>query len=450
MSVTRIGRKDAPFPIQLNSSPKSCLFSLFFFLLFLFSFYFFIFFSLPPCQTNPTIAMKVPYSCVASHAELLFASRGGQIQVFNLEGGAPLSTWNHPEADKEASATKKAHDGSEEQPLLEPDNQPPQKRQRLEEDTDENEDDAPAQEMAGERVNEQAQIAKKKSKKDHARVNRDPISKRPDVHIIVLLSVSRDGKYVAAVSGHDKTLWVFDHDGNGGLKESSRRAMPKRPCAIAISSDNRAIIVADKFGDVYALPLDPAKGSLGQEVTSLYVKHQRDLSKPAANAYTVHSKINLRSLEMQQRELEKKSKDPQEAGEPVSSEPAFEHTLILGHVSMLTDLLIGEYEGRRYILTSDRDEHIRVSRYIPQAYVIEAFCLGHEEFVNSLAVSETYPNLLVSGGGDDSLFIWDWPSGRLLSEADLLSQVRLAADVKHVAVQRIRSSPSGVFVICEG
>ncbi|PKS12027.1 hypothetical protein jhhlp_001323 [Lomentospora prolificans] len=394
--------------------------------------------------------MKIPYSCLATHAELLFASRGGQIQVFNLEGGAPLSTWNHPDAEKEAFATQKSHNNAEEQPLLEPDDEPPQKKQRLEEDTDENEDDAPAQVMAGERVDEQAEIAKEEAKKKHARINRDPISKRPDVHIIVLLSVSQDGKYVAAVSGHDKVLWVFEHDGKGSLRESSRRAMPKRPCAIAMSSDNRAIILADKFGDVYALPVDPAKGSLAGEATSLHVKHQRDHSKPAANEYTVHSKINLRSLEMQQRALEKRDKDKEQANEAAAEEPAFEHTLILGHVSMLTDLIIGEYQGRRYIISCDRDEHIRVSRYIPQAYVIEAFCLGHKEFVNSIAVSETHPNLLVSGGGDESLFVWDWPTGRLVSEADLLSQARLATDVQNIAVQRIRSSPSGIFVICEG
>ncbi|CAI4216566.1 unnamed protein product [Parascedosporium putredinis] len=339
--------------------------------------------------------MKVPYSCVASHAELLGRS------VIDVE----------PSRGRQGGlGDEKAHDGSEEQPLLEPDNQPPQKRQRLEEDTDENEDDAPAQEMAGERVNEQAQIAKKKSKRTMPASTETPYRSDP--------TCTSSSSYPC------RKMARVEPEGHAEAARTSLATSTPSP--------------------------DPAKGSLGQDVTSLYIKHQRDLSKPAANAYTVHSKINLRSLEMQQRELEKKSKDPQEASEPASSDPAFDHTLILGHVSMLTDLLIGEYEGRRYILTSDRDEHIRVSRYIPQAYVIEAFCLGHEDFVNSLAVSETYPNLLISGGGDDSLFVWDWPSGRLLSEADLLSQVCLAADVKHVAVQRIRSSPSGIFVICEG
>lgn len=402
--------------------------------------------------------MRIPYSCVTTHGELLFASRGGQIQVFNLEGGPPLSTWNHPDAEKEALATQSAgKNKAEEKPQLGPVEEPPAKRQRVEQGADVNEGDAPAQETAeGEADAGQKGESKKKQKKDknaHANVHRDPISKRPDVHVIVLLSISQDGKYLAAVSGHDKTLWVFEHGGAGTLKELSKRPMPKRPCAIALSSDSRAIILADKFGDVYALPVDPDRVSLSGETVSLFVKHQRDSSKPAANEYTVHSKINLRSLEMQHRALEKKGKEQKGANDEgnaaSSEEPAFEHTLILGHVSMLTDLLIAEYQGKRYIVTCDRDEHIRVSRYIPQAYVIQSFCLGHKEFVNSIAVSETHPNLLVSGGGDDTLFVWDWPTGRLLSQADLLSQARLATDVQHVAVTRIRSSPSGIFVICE-
>lgn len=49
---------------------------------------------------------------------------------------------------------------------------------------------------------------------------------------------------------------------------------------------------------------------------------------------------------------------------------------IVGHVSMVTDMVLTPDD--KYVITSDRDEHIRVSRY-PNGYNIETFCLGHTE-----------------------------------------------------------------------
>lgn len=53
-------------------------------------------------------------------------------------------------------------------------------------------------------------------------------------------------------------------------------------------------------------------------------------------------------------------------------------SLVLGHVSLLTNFILTPDE--RYIITADRDEHIRVSWY-PQGYNIEMFCLGHKKYV---------------------------------------------------------------------
>lgn len=50
--------------------------------------------------------------------------------------------------------------------------------------------------------------------------------------------------------------------------------------------------------------------------------------------------------------------------------------LILGHASLLTTFLLTA-DGQ-YIVTADRDEHIRVSWY-PQGYTIESYCLGHQK-----------------------------------------------------------------------
>ncbi|EED79232.1 predicted protein, partial [Postia placenta Mad-698-R] len=85
--------------------------------------------------------------------------------------------------------------------------------------------------------------------------------------------------------------------------------------------------------------------------------------------------------------------------------------LILGHVSLLTCFLLSTDD--KYILTADRDEHIRVS-WFPQGYVIERYCLGHGKYVSALHVPPFAPDILVSGGGDPMLKVWDWMSGRML------------------------------------
>lgn len=43
---------------------------------------------------------------------------------------------------------------------------------------------------------------------------------------------------------------------------------------------------------------------------------------------------------------------------------------------MLTDILLSSDE--KYVLTSDRDEKIRVTHY-PKTYIIKNYCLGHKE-----------------------------------------------------------------------
>lgn len=193
--------------------------------------------------------------------------------------------------------------------------------------------------------------------------------------------------------------------------------MPKRPSAITITPDDQSIIIADKFGDVYRMPLLIPANSTAQAA-----RKDTSMSKgfrPSASYSTVHSARNRRALESQ---LETASKaQTSRKKEP----PPFEHELLLGHVSMLTDLKYitvrddtmseganNRNISRSYIITADRDEHIRISRGPPQSYVIEGFCLGHTEFISKLCILNT--NMLVSGGGDDHLMIWNWRKGELV------------------------------------
>lgn len=235
--------------------------------------------------------------------------------------------------------------------------------------------------------------------------------------------------------------------------------MPKRPCTIDLDPNDRTIIIGDKFGDVYSLPLFPKlhqENAESPEQTAVPIP----LYRPAATEKTVHSKANLRVLQEQLRQAEqgvmKKSKEPL----------AFEHELLLGHVSMLTDLVVTSHKAedktakaRTYILTADRDEHIRISRGPPQAFVTEGYCLGHREFVSKICLLD--PNNLVSGGGDDEIFLWDWLEGKLLGKFDVKSMAlqilnettRLDAGVvsqdQKVAVSGMWTFPdSGIAKVC--
>ncbi|KAE9967487.1 hypothetical protein BLS_006342 [Venturia inaequalis] len=247
--------------------------------------------------------------------------------------------------------------------------------------------------------------------------------KHEDLPNIIHMVVTASQNHLVVVTAEDKCLRVFEISPEGKLEQLSQRNMPKKPCAIVISPDDKSIYSADKFGDVYSLPLVPTAEDHA-EFQSRTKKVVEPKAGPAAHETTVHTKANLRSLESQLKQAQK--------GKPLSKpkEPLdFPHDLLLGHVSLLTDLLVTTIKPdesiekpRTYLITSDRDEHVRISRGPPQAYVIEGFCLGHREFINKLCLAE--PGLLVSGGGDDELLIWDWLAQKLVNRVNISKAVQ--------------------------
>jgi tRNA (guanine-N(7)-)-methyltransferase subunit TRM82 len=210
-------------------------------------------------------------------------------------------------------------------------------------------------------------------------------------------------------------------------------------------------LCADKFGDVYSLPLLPSPDYQPPEAPAPEPTEEKEFV-PSATVLTVHSGRNRKTLEDQ---LKQKKKGPA----PPKDVMAFEHKLLLGHVSMLTDIVSAKVDSRSYIITSDRDEHIRISRGIPQAHIIEGFCFGHEAFISRLCL--THSGQLVSGGGDVYLCVWDWQNYKLLQKLPLLDAVVYhllsrsdvtAREVTKVAVSGIWSLPNQnkVLVACEG
>ncbi|KAH4018298.1 tRNA methyltransferase non-catalytic subunit TRM82 [Parastagonospora nodorum] len=273
------------------------------------------------------------------------------------------------------------------------------------------------------------------------------------------LVLSNNGHYLVGVTGEDKCVRVFQIDAQSGLQQLSERCMSRRPSAIKLTSDDSTILCADKFGDVYALPLLPSPEDEQVEAPAPALPLEEKDFTPSATVFTVHSGRNRRTLEEQ---LKQKAKGPAKPKEAIT----FRHDLLLGHVSMLTDLAFAKIGNKSYIITADRDEHIRISRGVPQAHIIEGFCFGHEEFVSRLCVTRS--GLLVSGGGDAHLLVWDWRNfllneklplrdtviKHLRSRPDLSSSFKDDASFK-TAVSGIWEVPgiketSEVLVACEG
>ncbi|KAH9902278.1 hypothetical protein F4778DRAFT_736963 [Xylariomycetidae sp. FL2044] len=391
----------------------------------------------------------LPYQCLTTlgQGSIICAAKATSLYTYDIKTNSPhLTSWSHPftrQSENGKPGDIQGDEGSAEQG-----EQPPSKRRKLE--TAETPDSEPADTQTA-AADAEPEPLSKRQRKQKQKEQRSKHAPQSEVPFIILLTATEDGSHVVAVSGQDKTLWVFEHDGKGTLKELSQRMMPKRPSAIKISADGKTIFSADKFGDVYALPL--VVSASGTPSRSSTPQQQRTAPK-GANALTVHSQRNLRALEEQRKGLAKEQDLPKDG-------PSFEHALLLGHVSMLTAVALATVEGRPYIITADRDEHIRVSRGVPQAHVIETFCLGHESFISALCVPPSRPEVLISGGGDPALFLWDWRAGRLVGKADLLGLVQkatgaaaaAAAVIDQVAVSQLYSYDTEqgcyILVLCE-
>ncbi|PHH83624.1 hypothetical protein CDD82_6070 [Ophiocordyceps australis] len=404
--------------------------------------------------------MKIPYSCLHTCGDIVFAARAAKIHSFSLEGRKHRFTWQHPDVvsrQETEPGTSLAVVQDEGHPI---------KRRKLQDanDTssarhephDEPSDSVKPEPQGPGAASSTPEMPKTRGKRAVKDAISGSVARIPDRPVFSQLAASIDGLHVVAVSGHDKTVWVFEHDGHGTLALVSKRTMPKRPSAVCISADSQ-IICADKFGDVYALPLVPSP--IQPSSTPFQYPSSKSLV-PAASSLTVHSKRNLEALENQRRQLElqrqKRAHDGAAAVKP--DVLSFNLTLLLGHVSMLTSLALGESDGRHYILTADRDEHIRVSRYPPQAHVIENFCLGHKQFVSNILIPPSRRDVLISGGGDHHLFVWDWKAGRLLFKTNVLNLAReIAPDVANISLSGLFSlvwpsdpdNKTYILAICE-
>lgn len=149
--------------------------------------------------------MILPFHLVKVCGDVIFAAQGCDIHSFNSDF-KHISTWKYPaqKADESGDASK---DTPQDSPAPE---EPPTKRRKVESGAVSEE---PNKEKSAGSENGQSK-SKKAAQYDV------PANERPFVQG---LYATADGRHLIAITGSDKTIWVFEHDGTGNLKQLSQR-----------------------------------------------------------------------------------------------------------------------------------------------------------------------------------------------------------------------------------
>ena len=208
--------------------------------------------------------------------------------------------------------------------------------------------------------------------------NTIPIPSSSASTFIRQLAISPDSKYAVTVS-NDKGLRVYDLVNKTHL---STRYLTKKPSSVTFTDKSNTdtgldIIVSDKVGDCYLYPLVP-----------------RDISSDKVKIMDIQADPTLNP----------------------------EATYLLGHVSVLTAHILTEDGQGKWLISADRDEHIRVTRY-PNTYVIERYMFGTDGFVSSIHIPKGHPELLLSAGGEGVMRIWNWKTGKQVGSIDIADTV---------------------------
>ncbi|XVF21745.1 hypothetical protein REPUB_Repub12eG0116600 [Reevesia pubescens] len=167
-------------------------------------------------------------------------------------------------------------------------------------------------------------------------------------------------------AGDDKLVKVWSTQSWNCISTLSSE---KRVSAVAVSNDGLHVCFADKFGVVWVVDLPGVDGT------------EAPLNKKAV-------------------------------------------PLLAHYCSIITSLEFSP-DGR-FIISADRDFKIRVTVFpkkpLDGAHEIQSFSLGHTEFVSCLAfvcTPDCSQGILVSGGGDSTVRMWDIISGFLLDTCEV-------------------------------
>ncbi|KAF8605981.1 hypothetical protein BDV93DRAFT_604984 [Ceratobasidium sp. AG-I] len=220
--------------------------------------------------------------------------------------------------------------------------------------------------------------------------------------VIRVAAVDRGYRHIVT-SGDDKRLRMWSVE---ELKELSCREIPKRANVIKLSRDGEVILAADKFGDIFSYPVNPPEPK--PKPNPAPVPQPTESTEPAKPTPSAPTAQNSKLL-------------------AVAMHDNPEGTPVLGHASIITAFILTPDEG--LIVSADRDEHVRVSWY-PDGWDVERYCMGHKKFISALEIPTYAPSILISGGGDPELRMWDYRSGRQVGSLGVWEHVRPTLKVR--------------------
>jgi tRNA (guanine-N(7)-)-methyltransferase subunit TRM82 len=121
-------------------------------------------------------------------------------------------------------------------------------------------------------------------------------------------------------------------------------------------------------------------------------------------------------------------------------------TLLTHTTSMITHMALTR--DSKLLVTADRDEKIRVSRF-PQTALVKSYCLGHKASVTRVACVHLQPaatDLLVSTSLDNTLKLWSVATGAQFDSHALLPDEEVASDDKALFTVSLTASPTANIV----
>lgn len=200
-------------------------------------------------------------------------------------------------------------------------------------------------------------------------------------HYIQLTSVSAVQKGRIAITDVEKNVILLSFNEESGVwSRLGQWRVPK--CATCCAFFNGLCYVSDKFGQVFVYPRHA-------ELTSHV--HLSDDSE---------------------------SEDESDTS-PQQVQSLFTPLPLLGHVSMLTKLLVTD----KFIITADRDEKIRITDRL-RPYLIHAFLLNHTSYISDLSIDNNNKDILVSADGAGRICWWNLNNFSLIRSQEMNFPIR--------------------------